>query len=259
MNALSIPRLAVKLLAGCAQRLFYGPLPLVAMRCRRKNLTHARHVSKPKRLAMLVVTSLLLVGRTGQAASIPSPLIRSFAFPVTFANGLTADLVVPGGSTTALRFDMGKVAIGELPVPLPDGRRSRGHRRSGREFVRPAAMGPHARLLLSGVADGDGHPVTNTGNQMVLDAVVSPSSAATNAPPFVIPFDIANGVAFVDALLPIQPTADGSVRVQVLGVTVLDPDGQPFGVLGFQLNPARPTPAPRGTPTPGGTPPIAGD
>ena len=38
-------------LAGCAQRLFYGPLPLVAMRCRRKNLTHAQHVLTRKRLA----------------------------------------------------------------------------------------------------------------------------------------------------------------------------------------------------------------
>lgn len=206
----------------------------------------------------LAASGLLLVGHGGQAASPPPQMLRSFAFPAMFANGLTGDLVVPAGSTTGLRFEIGKVAIGELPLPLPDNARRRGRRPRGREFVRPADLGSHVRLLLTGVVDGDGRPVTNTGNEIVIDAVVSPSSAANGAPPFVIPFDITNGMAFVDALLPVQPTPDGSVRVQVLGVTVMDPGGQPFGVLGFQLKPARATPLPRATPTPGEAPPAEG-
>jgi hypothetical protein len=197
----------------------------------------------------VAVTSLVLVVGVARAVTIPQAS-RSFEFPVMFANGLTADLVVPAGSTTNLRFETGKVAVGELPVPLPEGAHRR-RRRSAREFVRPADIGSHARLLLTGVIDGDGHPITNTGNQVVIDAVVSPSSAASAAPPFVLPFDITNGRAFVEALLPIQPTADGGARVQVLGVTVVDPDGQPFGVLGFQLPPPRPTPVGRPTPKPG--------
>lgn len=208
-----------------------------------------------KSLVLLGVTSLLLTGRTSAAGSVPSRLLRSFAFPVTFANGLTADLVMPAGSTTTLRFDVAKVAIGELPVPLPQ--RARGRGRGGREFVRPADVGTHARLLLSGVVDGDGHLVNSAGHQVVIDAVVSPSSAASSAPPFVIPFDITNGMAFVDALLPIQAASDGSVRVQILGVTLIDAEGLPFGILGFQLSPVRSTPAPRPTPNPGGTPPPA--
>ena len=215
------------------------------------------------RLAVRVFTALgvscfVLIGRPAQAGSLRSEAIRSFAFPATFANGLTADLVVPAGSATNLRFEVGKIAIGELPVPLPDGARRRGRRRAGREFVRPADIGSRVRLLLTGVTDGDGHAVTNTANQVIVDAVISPSTAANPAPPFVIPFDITNGTAFVDALLPIHPSPDGNVRVQLLGVTVVDPGGQPFGVLGFQLNAARSTPVPRSTPTPGGTPALDG-
>src|SRR6266478_7095841 len=93
----------------------------------------------------VAVTSLVLVGRVAPAVTMPARASRSFAFPVTFANGMTADLVVPAGSTTNLRFETGKVAIGELPVPLPEGT-SRRRRRSAREFVRPADIGAHARL-----------------------------------------------------------------------------------------------------------------
>lgn len=208
--------------------------------------------------ALLVLAGLWVACATAQAASLSPQTLRSFAFPVTFANGLTADLVVPAGSATNLRFEVGKIAIGELPVPLPEGARRRGRKQAGREFVRPADIGSHARLLLTGVVDGDGHPVSNTGNQVMIDAMVSPSSAAATPPPFMIPFDITNGTAFVDAVLPVQRLSDGSVRVQVLGVTLVDPSGQPFGVLGFQLDAARPTPAPRATPTPGGTPAVGG-
>src|SRR5579862_3990741 len=164
--------------------------------------------------AALVMAGIVVGATTALAAGLSPQTLRSLSFPVTFANGLTADLVVPAGSAANLRFDIGKVAVGELPVPLPEGARRRGRRQSGREFVRPADAGPHARLLLAGVVDSDGHPVTNSGNQLMIDALVSPSSAATAAPPFVVPFDIANGTAFVDALLPIQRLPDGSVRVQ---------------------------------------------
>jgi len=207
---------------------------------------------------LLVLTSLWIAAATVRAAGLPLQTLRSLAFPVTFANGLTADLVVPAGSATNLRFEVGKIAVGELPVPLPGGPRRRNRRQAGREFVRPTDSAPHARLLLTGVVDGAGHPVSNSGNQVMIDALVSPSSAATTAPPFVIPFDITNGTAFVDAVLPVQRLSDGSVRVQVLGVTVVDPAGQPFGVLGFQLNAARPTPVSRATPTPGGMPVVGG-
>jgi Cytochrome C oxidase, cbb3-type, subunit III len=43
---------------GCARRLFYGPLPLVAMRCRRKNLTSAPCVRMHKRLAQSMIGAL---------------------------------------------------------------------------------------------------------------------------------------------------------------------------------------------------------
>ncbi len=178
---------------------------------------------------------------------------RAFAFPFSLADGVMGDLVPATGSSTKFSFESGKVAIGELPVPLPQraGRRGRGG--DPRPFLRPADARPHVRLLLSGVVDADG-PVTNSGNQLVIDAVVSPNHAALTSPPLVVPFDINGGAAFVDAFLPIQSQADGGVRVQILGVSVVDPDGQPFGVLGFQLPPVRPTPTPFLTPTPGGTP-----
>ena len=49
---------------GCAQRLFYGPLPLVARRCRRTHMTHAQHVLTRKRRAymMAILVSLVLWG-----------------------------------------------------------------------------------------------------------------------------------------------------------------------------------------------------
>lgn len=199
-----------------------------------------------------------LLGAEGRtlADGVPSALSRSFAFPVSLANGVIGDLVPPAGSPTNLRFQVGKVAVGELPVPMPlrAGRRGRG--RSGREFLRPAEAGPHARLLLNGVVDASGVLVTNSGNQLVIDAVVSPSSAALSPPPFAIPFEINGGTAFVDALLPIHDQADGSVRVQILGTAVVDSGGQTFGVLGVQLAAARPTPTPHAAPTAGETPQV---
>jgi len=189
-------------------------------------------------------------------AGVPRPQARSFDFPVSFANGVSGNLVLPSGTTSPLMFQSGEVAIGELPVPMPfrptRGSR-RGHGASGRDFVRVAEAGPHARLLLSGVVNAAG-AVTNSGNQLIIDAVVSPSAAVVTPPPFVIPFDIIDGKAFIDAPLPIHPQTDGAVRVQVLGVTVVDPDGQPFGVLGFALRPAATPPQP----TPVATPASAG-
>src|SRR5262249_34931872 len=157
-------------------------------------------------------------------------------------------------TTSKLSFRIGKVAIGELPIPMPL-RNARGaHTRGVPKFVRLSNAGPRARLFLDGVVDAEGNPVSNTGNQLILDPTVVPSGALLRSPPYAIPFDIVNGTAFVDAPLPIQSQPDTPVTVQTLGASVLDPDGQPFGVLGFHLKPARQTPVPQLAPTPGGTP-----
>lgn len=208
-------------------------------------------------VGVLVLASVLFGIVHAAAAGMSGSMSRSLAFPLSLANGVTGNLVPPAGSSTKLSFESGKVAIGELPVPLPQRARRPGRAGDARPFFRPIDEGPHVRLLLNGVIDADG-PVTNSGNQLMIDAVVSPSTAALNGPPFVIPFDIKDGAAFVDVVLPVHKLADGSVRVQILGVTVVDPEGQPFGVLGFQLPPARSTPVPRFTPTPGGTPEVQG-
>jgi hypothetical protein len=219
------------------------------------------HIGKMwRRFHRAVAIAVTLVGAAGlllsarhlaAAGALPRELRRAFAFPASSASGVTADLVAPAGTTTKLTFDRGMVAIGYLPVPRPQpvGRRSRS--RAAGEFVRPTETAPHARLLLSGVLDAAGNPVTNGGNEFVIDAVVSPSSAAGSPPPFVIPFQINNGTAFVDAPLPVQPHVGGAVRVQILGAAVIDPDGQPFGVLGLSLPAVRPTPTAVLVPTPG--------
>jgi hypothetical protein len=201
-------------------------------------------------IAMFAVASGLLVMMHSASAVVSSSMYRSLAFPLSLANGVSGNLVPPTGSTTKLNFETGKVAIGELPVPLPQRAGRRGRAGDARPFFRPSGEGPHIRLLLDGVTDANG-AVTNSGNQVMVDAVVSPSTAALNGPPFIIPFDIRDGTAFVDALLPVQRLADGSARVQILGVSVVDPEGQPFGVLGFLLPQARPTPVLLFTPTPG--------
>ena len=193
-------------------------------------------------------------GAVGRATGVPSAFTRAFAFPASAANGLVGDLVQPTETQSPLHFAGGNVAIGELPIPMPLRPGRRGQARDLQKFTRVEDSGPHARLLLTGVADAGGKPVTNSGNQLVVDAVVSPSSAAVSMPPYVIPFDITDGTAFVDAPLPIVRQTGEGVSIQVLAVSVVDPDGQPFGVLGLLLAPARSTPTPRFTPTPGDTP-----
>jgi hypothetical protein len=200
---------------------------------------------------------VLLAAGYAAADSTPNTFAGSFAFPSSLANGVSGNLVQPAGSASKLTFDTGMVAIGQLPLALPVATTRGGRRtRTQEHFVRPTDAGPHVRLLLSGVVDPDGSPVTNTGNQLVIDAMVSPSDAGT--PPFIIPFDINAGNTFIDALLPIQAQAGKPVRLQILGVTVIDSDKQPFAVLGFDLPPAPPTPVPRATPTPGGSPRTIG-
>ena len=202
--------------------------------------------------ATLIAAAALLVGVRAlvEAAGVPSTLRRSFAFPVSLATGMTSDLVTPAGTTSTLTFDRGMVAVGYLPIPRPESLSRRRRVLSRREFVRSMDAPPHARLLLSGVTNGDGSPASNTGNELVIDALVSPSGAALEPPPFVIPFDIQNGTAFVDVTLPVAGQADAPVRLQVLGVTLTDPSGQPFAVLGFAVPISQQTPQP--TRTPGG-------
>ena len=202
-------------------------------------------------LGLVMATARLVLG--GPASSI---FLRSFEFPLSFANGVAGDLIVPIGSASKLSFDSGKVAIGNLPATdtagalgtAPPQPRSALHAASG-----PA---PRARLLLNGVIDADGNLVSNTGNQLLIDAAVSPGSAALTPQPFAFPFDINGGLAFLDVALPIPARSDGSVRVQIVGVTVVDPDGQAFAALGFELPAAQrhrrrayaggdPTPKPR--------------
>lgn len=201
---------------------------------------------------------LAITAPVADAVPIPSTMAGSFAFPSSMANGVSGNLVAPAGGTSKLSFDTGMVAIGQLPSPLPLTTSSMARRRrTAPRFLRTPDAGPRVRMLLSGVVDSSGSAVSNTGNQLVIDAVVSPSDAAT--PPFVVPFDIGDGSTFVDALLPIQMQSGRGVQVQVLGVTLLDPDKQPFAVLGFALPPAPPTKIPPATPTPGGAPQTDGE
>lgn len=208
---------------------------------------------------MILGIALLYGGALrAHAGNVPSAAMRSFSFPLSFANGVAGDLISPAGTTSSLRIEgVAKVAVGELPVPLPERRSRRGGSSRGSGFVRPANGTPYVRLLLNGVIDSNGHPASSIGNQLVVDVLVSPSGAVTSEPPFTFAFDISNGGAFLSAALPIQLT-DSTARVQILGVTLIDPDGQPFGVLGFEVPAAHPTAVPSGTPTPGGTPAVEG-
>ncbi len=195
---------------------------------------------------------LLGAWQSAQAGAVPYALRHSFSFPVSVASGATGDLVSVPGSNAHLTFDRGMVAIGHLPVPRSE-RATRGERAFGTRFARPADGVPRVRLLLSGVVDADGNRVTSAGNTLMIDAVVSPTGAAVSPPPFVIPFDLSAGAAFVDAPLPIEVQGGATVRVQILGAAVIDPEGQPFGVLGFSLPPAPPASALPAL-TPGWTP-----
>ena len=183
---------------------------------------------------------------------------RAFTFPASLANGLVADLVPPVGTVPRLSFVAGKVAIGELPIPMPLrlGRHTRG--RDPQRFVRLSTEGPHARLLLTGVVDSDGHAVSNSSNQLVIEAVVSPSGAAVNPPPYVIPFDIVSGTAYVDAPVPVARQPGATVTLQILGVSIADAGGEVFGVFGVALGAANSAAPLQPTPTPGGTPSADG-
>lgn len=204
-------------------------------------------------MAAACLFGAMLLWGTGYARAgyRPGVLVRAFNSSISLFTGVAGDLVVPAGTTSTLSFETGKVAVGALPAPFPEHMSPRA--RAGRHLAPSAVVRPRAHLLLSGVVDGTG-PVTNNGNQLVIDAAISPSSAATSAPPFVFPFDVHAGTAVLDVALPVQSLADGPVRVQVVAVTVIDPEGQPFGVLGFELPAAPPTPAPTFTPTPSGSP-----
>ncbi len=208
----------------------------------------ARRGTRRAIIAGVVTCTVLLVSPWAAASRIPNGLGRAFNFPLSFFNGVSGDLVAPAGGLTTLSFGTGKVAIGELPL-LPEHMNRRLRGMAAGRLSRSAGAGPRVRLVLTGVVDRVG-PVTNGGNQLIVDAVISPGSAALTPPPFTFAFDIRGGNALLDAALPIQQLVDGPVRIQVVGVTVADPDGQPFGVLGFELPAVSPSPSPTVTPTP---------
>lgn len=177
------------------------------------------------------------------AGRLPQALTAAVDFPASLASGITGSVVPPSDTTSTLHFEQGTVAVGVVPippVPLAALRRTSG-RLSRDLFPLPLDAPPHARLVLEGVTGADGMPATTAG-ALVIDAAVSP--AAAGASPFSLPFDIQDGTAFLDAALPIQPEQDGTVRVEIHGVSVRDADGNVFGVLGFSIAPPAPTPTP---------------
>lgn len=189
--------------------------------------------------------------KTG-GAGVPRALTAAFEFPASLGDGASGSLVAPADTASALQFQHGTVAIGVMPVPRPVPlsvlRHARDQLNRHLFMLSPDPL-PHARLLLEGVTGADGMPAGTTGT-LVIDAAVSP--AAAGSPPFSLPFEIHDGIAFLDAALPIQPQPDQAVRVEIRGVAVQDAGGQVFGVLGFTVAAAAPTP------TPGGTPPVEG-
>lgn len=201
---------------------------------------------------------MMAAARLVFAGPAPGIFLRSFEFPVSFTGGVAGDLIVPVGSVSALTFDSGKVAIGSLPTATLPGRSAARRGSSAPRFLPASGPAPRVRLLLNGVTDADGSLVSNTGNQLIIDAVVSPDGAALTPQPFTFLFDISGGLAFVDAALPIPMRSDGPVRVQIVGVTVVDPDGQAFATLGFELPAAQPTPPPSATPLATPTPEAQG-
>src|SRR5437868_6593231 len=65
------------------------------------------------------VACALLMRSARTDAAAPAALVRSFAFPASYANAVVGDLVPPTGTASTLSFQIGKVAIGELPIPMP--------------------------------------------------------------------------------------------------------------------------------------------
>jgi len=123
-------------IAGCAQRLFYGPLPLVAMRCRRKNLTHAQHVLTRKRLATMVPCLFAIVVAAGCASTkvtsrqqlvserLPRPdHILVYYFGATPADvpadsGFAGQIAEPSTPQTAEQIEAGRQLGAQLAIEL---------------------------------------------------------------------------------------------------------------------------------------------
>ena len=206
------------------------------------------------RLGAVVVAVAAGSAISASGGGVPPALTRAFEFPVSLGSAVTGPLVRPIGTAPSLTFRQGTVAVGALPVPLPAPlARVRRLRNQSPFFLPTSDSAPHARLLLIGVVDAQGTPVTNTGNHFSIDGEVSPGSTVT-PPPFVIPFDITDGMAYVDAALPIQPQLDAAAFAEVTAVSVSDPRGQVFGVLGFRVASPAATPTPSLSSTPGTTP-----
>ncbi len=210
--------------------------------------TREGHRSVHRYVWRLACAALLCGATVARGGPVPNALLR-FELPLTSVSGVAGELVSPSGTPSKLVFESGKVAIGEVMAALPERAlpRRRGH--AGQRATTSPPVGPRARLVLAGVTDGDGNLVTNSGNQLVIDALVSPSTAAPSGQPFTFPFDIIGGSGFVDAALPIDTPPDGPVRLQVIGISVEDPEGQPFAVLGFEVAAQRPTAPPSVTPS----------
>jgi len=188
------------------------------------------------------------------ATTVPRAITRAFDFPASLANGVAGNLVPPSDGVASLQFQLGLVGIGFVPVPRPEpfSRLSRARGRlSAPVFMSQPDAVPHARLLLRGVTGPDGMPASGNGT-LIIDAVISPATAGQS--PFSLPFQIQDGMAFLDVALPIQPQPDQAVHVETRGVTVQDGEGQAFGVLGFTVAAAANT-----TPTPVGTPSVEGE
>lgn len=203
-------------------------------------------------IAATVVVGLLSFSGWAAAGTPPAILLRSFGLPVAPAGGVAGDLVMPVGSATKFSFDFGRVVIGEgggTDAGMP-----RLRNRSLRGSGAAAGGGPRLRLLLNGVVDASGGRVTSSSSQLIVDAMVSPSTAVRSAPPFIFALDITGGLAFLEVSLPVAAQGNTPVRLQILGVTVLDPEGQPLAVLGFEIPPVPATPLPETTPTPTSTP-----
>lgn len=198
--------------------------------------------------AAAVVGLVLATAGVALGGPVPGSVWRFLDLSPSFASGVAGDLIVPIGSAATFSFDSGRVAIGDVPVALPERSGPRRRGRAGRPFLTPPGSGPRVRLLLHGVTDADGSLVSNTGNQLIIDAAVSSAGAAPAPQPFALPFDINAGLAWLDAPLPIQAPTDASVRVQIIGVTVTDPSGQAFATLGFEVSGIRPPTPPSFTP-----------